>query len=71
MSTDRKAAMRRRMRAEGMKQLEVWLPEPLIAKIDAIKEQGYPSRDAVLISLITNTIEEKRQPRSTDQLALL
>lgn len=71
MDSDRKAAMRQRMRAEGLKQLEVWLPAPMIEKIDAIKEQGFPSRNAVLLSLITNMIEEKRPARSSDQLALL
>lgn len=67
----RKAALRARMRAEGMKQLEVWLPAAMVEKIDDIKRSGYPSRDAVLMSLIANTIEEKKPGRSRDQLALL
>lgn len=66
-----KAAQRQRLRDQGLKQLEVWLPEPLIAKIDEMKDQGFQSRDAVLMSLIAGTIEEKRPLRSTDQLALL
>lgn len=57
--------------AVGLKQLEVWLPEPLIAKIDQLKNQGFQSRDAVLMSLIAGTIEETKPIRASDQLALL
>jgi hypothetical protein len=66
-----KAAERQRRREQGLKQLEVWLPEQLIAKIDEIKDRGFHSRDAVLMSLIAGTIEERKPARSTDQLALL
>ena len=35
MAQDRKGNHRQRMRDQGLRPLEVWLPEPMIERIDA------------------------------------
>lgn len=71
LASERKAEQRRRRRAEGMKPLEVWLPEQLIRKIDELKTEEIQSRDAVIMALIAGTLNEARSKRSGEQLALL
>lgn len=71
MSQNRKAAQRKRLREEGFKPLEVWLPEGMIRKLDEMKTGEMASRDAVIMALVADTLELARPTRSGDQPALL
>lgn len=70
MISARKAEQRRRRRAQGMKPLEVWLPEQLIREIDKLKTEETQSREAVIAALIAGTLREARPGRPQGQLAL-
>ncbi|MEM6409953.1 MAG: hypothetical protein AAF683_00290 [Pseudomonadota bacterium] len=71
MSQTRKAAQRKRRREEGYKPLEIWLPQDMIAKLDAMKTGEMSSRDAVIMALVEDTLDVQRPVRSGDQPALL
>jgi hypothetical protein len=58
-SVDKDRAYRRRLEAEGRRQLVVALPQEMIAAIDELKlRRGLKSRSQVLMELI----EQGRQP---------
>ena len=58
---DRKAKMRKRLRNQGMKPLEVWLHEDLLAVIDNMKNAENQSRDSVIRTLLESSITAERQ----------
>ncbi|WP_228244170.1 hypothetical protein [Porphyrobacter sp. GA68] len=69
---DRKHELRRRLRDNGFKQLEVWLPRATVERIDEIKDQlGAESRNEVLLRLIQGTLGDTRLPADASQLELL
>jgi hypothetical protein len=58
-TTDKDRAYRRRLAAQGRRQLIVALPQEMIATIDELKHRrGFKSRSQVLMELI----ERGRQP---------
>jgi hypothetical protein len=69
MSQDKRASHRQRLRDQGLRPLEVWLPEPMIEQIDAMKTER-EGRDLVIASLIAKTLEGRRPPEQTTQLQL-
>ncbi len=66
----RKAEQRRRRRAQGLKPLEVWLPEQLILEIDKLKTEQTHSREAVIAALIAGTLQKARSGRPVASMAL-
>jgi metal-responsive CopG/Arc/MetJ family transcriptional regulator len=71
MSQTRKERQREKRRNEGYRPLEIWLPQDMIAKLDAMKTGEMSSRDAVIMALVEDTLDLKRPVRTRDQLALL
>ena len=71
MSQTRKERQREKRRNEGYRPLEIWLPQDMIAKLDAMKTGERASRDAVIMALVEDTLDLKRPARTRDQLALL
>lgn len=69
MSRDKKVSHRERLRAQGLRPLEVWLPERMIERIDAMKIEG-EGRDTTIAKLIAGTLEGRRPPEPTNQLQL-
>lgn len=70
MTSARKAEQRRRRRAQGLKPLEVWLPEQLILEIDQLKTEQTHSREAVIAALIAATLQKARPGRPVASMAL-
>lgn len=70
MMSARKAEQRRRRRAQGLKPLEVWLPEQLILEIDQLKTEQTHSREAVIAALIAATLQKARPDRPVASMAL-
>lgn len=70
MMSARKAEQRRRRRAQGLKPLEVWLPEQLILEIDQLKTEQTHSREAVIAALIAATLQKARPGRPVASMAL-
>jgi hypothetical protein len=52
----RQADWRSNKRAQGFRQLEVWLPGPLVEHLDQLKNDQLPSRDAVLEALLAERL---------------
>lgn len=71
MGQDRKADLRKRRRDQGFKPLEVWLHQDIISKLDQLKSEEIPSRDAVIMALIEDTLDLKRPVQSRDQPMLV
>lgn len=69
--TLQKGIQRKRRRLEGMRQLEVWLPQDAVRKLDIMKDSmGADSRNEVLLRLLSNTLVAEATAHSTDQLEL-
>jgi hypothetical protein len=69
MGEGKRANHRQRLRDQGMRPLEVWLPEPMIERIDALKVMG-ESRDAIIAKIIAETLEDFRPSAPASQLQL-
>lgn len=69
MSQARKANQRQRLRQQGLRPLEVWLPKTMIERIDALKEDG-EGRDTVIEKLISSGFEPRGQTMAPLQLRL-
>ncbi|MGE4404371.1 antitoxin MazE-like protein [Pseudomonas sp.] len=69
MSHSKKANHRERLRAKGLRPVEVWLPTPMIERIDALKLEG-EGRDTTIAKLIAGTLEGRTPPENTNQLQL-
>lgn len=58
MPQDRKSVHRKRLREQGLRPLEVWLPQSIIQQIDELKVDG-DGRDATIAMLLTKTLETR------------
>ena len=71
MSRNSKAEQRQRLRKEGLRPVEIWLPSSIIEKLDAMKAVENTSRDAVIMALMQDTPDVPRPTRAGEQLALI
>jgi len=69
MVPERKSRQRQRLRDQGLRPLEIWLPKPMIESIDAMKSEG-EGRDMVIAKLLAGTLEGRTPPEPTSQLSL-
>ncbi|MEP3145524.1 hypothetical protein [Qipengyuania citrea] len=64
-----KRERRGELRAQGLKQLEVWLPDDIVKHIDEMKTTiGADSRNEVLLRLIEGGMGKARLPASRSKL---
>lgn len=70
-NTRQRADQRQRLRSEGYRPIELWLPEQEIERIDTIKEElGYESRAELVTRLIRNLRPATGAQHHPDQLEL-
>lgn len=68
-STAQKQEKRKELRKQGFKQLEVWLPDNVVRRIDEMKNTiGVDSRNEVLLRLIEGGIGDDRLPAKRAKL---
>lgn len=69
MAGDRRTNHRQKLRDQGFRPLEVWLPTDMIEQIDSMKDTGQ-GRDAVIGKLLAATLNSARTAGNPNQLQL-
>ena len=66
-----KAKQRRRRRREGVRALEIWLPEAMIKKIDQLKRDDLASREAIITAIVATPLSVRSPETSEGHLTML